>query len=72
MKIKVRIVTCTHETRFGVDHYVRLVKKNENLQDVIDEIAKDCDYDEAASNEYFDSNVEEAIIDTDDFEITTE
>lgn len=72
MKIKMRVVSCTHETRHGVDHYTKPVKKNENVQDVIDAIMKDCDYDENAGNEYFESDLEEVIIDTDDYEIIEE
>lgn len=72
MRIKVRIVKCTHETRYGVDHYISPVKKNENPVDVIDAIAKECGYDEDETDEYFSSDFEEIIIDTDDFEVLAE
>lgn len=68
MKIKVQVASCKHETKHGVDSYVRFVKKNETVDDIIEEIKNECDYDENAADEYFDSDIEESIIDTNDFE----
>lgn len=31
MKIKVQTVLCKHETKYGIDSYIRFVKKNENV-----------------------------------------
>ena len=44
------------------------MKKNESVDDVIESIKKECDYNESNYDEYFNSNFEELIIDTDDFE----
>jgi len=68
MKIKMKMVTCQHESKYGVDSHTRFVKKNESVDDVIESIKKECDFNESKYGEYFDSNVEELIIDTDDFE----
>ena len=69
MKIKATVVSCQHETKHGVDNYTRLVKKNENPDDIIEMIKNECDFNENSRNEYFDSDIEEIVIDTDDFEI---
>ena len=68
MKIKVRIIECTHESKYGVDTYARIVKKEENVEDIIEEIKSECDYDENGYNEYFDYEIKEEVINTDDFE----
>lgn len=69
MKIKATVVSCQHETKYGVDNYTRLVKKNENPDDIIEMIKNECDFNKNSGNEYFDSDIEEIVIDTDDFEI---
>lgn len=63
MKIKVRLTTATHETKYGIDGYVRVVKKNETVAGVIKAMQEECDFDE-----YFDSYTDAIVIDTDDFE----
>ena len=68
MKIKVNLVSCRHESRHGVNHFTRIAKKNENIDDIIEEIKWQSDFDENAADEYFDSDVETTVIDTDDFE----
>lgn len=68
MKIKVRIIECTHESKHGVDTYTRIVKKEDNIEDIIEEIKSECDYDENGYNEYFDYEINEEVINTDDFE----
>lgn len=74
MKIKVRLVIGTHETKHGVDSYVRMVTKNETESDVIEALKAECDYDENERNygEYFDCDIDEIIIDTNDFEVVAE
>lgn len=67
MKIRVSVVVATHETKHGADSYVRPLRKNEVIDDVIKAIQKECDYDE--DNEYFNYGVEKIILDTDDFEV---
>lgn len=71
MKIKVNLEVGTHETKHGVDSYVRVIKKNQPVKDVVEEMQSDCDYDEEnpGRGEYFDSYTETIIIDTDDFEV---
>lgn len=69
MKIKAIIVTCQHTTKYGTDTYVRLQKKNECLENIIETIKAECDYDENGEQEYLDCDTAEVIIDTDDFEI---
>ena len=69
MKIKAKLVTATHETKYGTDYFSRIVKKNEIVDAVIDEIKDEADYDETNSHEYFDSNITDIIIDTDDYEL---
>ena len=73
VKIKVRIVTCTHETKHGVDAYTKLVKKDESIHDVVASVMEACDYneDQPARGEYFDYEVEHLIIDINDFELAS-
>ena len=74
MKIKLKIVTCTHETKYGVDIYTRVVKKNETTEEVIGLIQATCDYDEGNPDycEFFNSDITELVIDTEDFEEFTQ
>lgn len=69
MKIKLKLLECSHESKYGVDVYTRLVKKNESVSDVIEEIKSECDYDENRYNEYFDYNERILEIDTDEYDI---
>ena len=71
MKIRIPIVVGTHETKYGVDSYVRVIKKNETEKDVIEALQSYCEYDEddPGYNEYFDSYTDVIIIDTDDIEV---
>lgn len=71
MKIRIPIVVGTHETKYGVDSYVRVIKKNETEKDVIEALQACCDYDEdnPGYNEYFDSYTDVIIIDMDDVEV---
>lgn len=69
MKIKAKLVTCIHESKYGTDAFTRLVKKNEHLDTVIKEIMDEADYDGNNTNEYFNTQISEIIIDTDDYEI---
>lgn len=69
MKIKAKLVTCIHESKYRTDTFTRLVKKNEHLDTVIKEIMDEADYDGNNINEYFNTQISEIIIDTDDYEI---
>lgn len=68
MKIKAKLVTCTHESKYGVTAYSRIVKKNQNPDDIIEEIKVQSDYNKDGYNEYFDSDVTDIVIDTDEYE----
>lgn len=74
MKVKMTIVTCAHETKYGVDTYTRVVKKDETVDEVIEAIQASCDYDPEKDGygEYFDSDITELVVDTDDFEVVDE
>ena len=72
MKIKLRIANCTHETRHGSDGYIGIIKKYENPDDIVDQIVKECEYDEDSDNETFECSIEEIVINTDDFEVVEE
>ena len=67
MKIKATLVSATHESKYGVSGYAALVKKNQSVADAIELIKSQCDYDENKTDEYFDSNMSEIVIDTDDY-----
>lgn len=72
MKIRIPLVTATHETKYGVDSYVRVVKKDETVEDIVEKLKVECEYHESEDaldcNEHFDCDIDEIIIDTDDFE----
>ena len=68
MKIKTTLISATHESKYGVSGYAALVKKDESINDVIESIKSQCDYDENGYNEYFNSDISEIVIDTNDYE----
>lgn len=63
------ILTCVHETRFGVDHYVSLHPDTQKTDKYIGEVKKECDFGEYGDEENFDSAFTFITFNPDDFPI---
>ncbi len=62
---KLFILTCRHETRFGVDFYTSPQPSVEKAEARVKSIMKNCDYDpeNPGKDESFEHEIEECIID---------
>ena len=62
---RISVLTCTHETKHGVDTFVSLHPNREAAFEHIEAVQANCDYNpkNPERNEYFDYEVEEQVID---------
>ena len=57
MLIECKIVTCTHETKYGVGTYTEIVQKGESVEDIVNRICQNCDYDPNEETESMDIQI---------------
>lgn len=57
------LLTCIHETKYGVSVYASIHPNNEIALSRVEEVMAECDYDENSAGEYFNSDIEEVVFD---------
>lgn len=63
MKKRVFVLTCVHETKYGIDTYVSLHPSVDKAIEHVEVVKTKCEYDPSNYGEYFDFNFEQHVVD---------